>query len=163
MGKLILAVLLPYGPQVLGSDWLYRHRSILQKRWFFGGIFGRSNSINLSSSAHAPWTGIAADLVGAMGTIKRISSDMLQTKMREISDDINAIDAGDMDVGGKKDIMSLLVRARATYERQKHRSGDKITLDSKDEGYGMDNEAMIDQAVRDGSFLCFFSLRQLTV
>ena len=120
--------------------------------WFMFCLHSRSDD-----------TGITADLVGAMGTIKRISSDMLQTKMKEISDDINAIDAGDMDVGGKKDIMSLLVRARATYERQKHRPRDTTTLDGKDEGYELDDEAMIDQAVRDDSLLPLSSLRHLTV
>jgi hypothetical protein len=119
------------------------------------------HGVPFALDSHSDCTGIAADLVGAMGTIKRISYDMLQTKMKEISDDINAIDAGDMDVGGKKDIMSLLVWVRATYERQKHQPGDKTTLDGKDEGYGMDDKAMIDQAVRDGSLLPFSSLRQL--
>ena len=79
-----------------------------------------------------------------MRTVKRISSEMLAQKMRELSPEFDVIQSGDMDVGGKKDVMSLLVRARAEYEKQQQ----KGSLEANEEGYGMNQEAMMDQVVR---------------
>jgi hypothetical protein len=58
---------------------------------------------------------ISADLLTSMCTIKCISSTMLETKLREVQESgkFNTISLGDMEVAGKKDIMSLLIRARA--------------------------------------------------
>ncbi|KAF9047074.1 cytochrome P450 [Hymenopellis radicata] len=107
MGKLILCMSVPGGARFLASDWAYEHRS-----WF------------RSLSTFAP----LEKLLGSMHTIRRISAQMLAEKIRETS----GITVDDMQT--KKDIMSLLVRARQA----------DLT---KDGAYAMTDEAMVDQVL----------------
>jgi hypothetical protein len=94
----------------------------------------------------------SADLLTSMRTIKRISSIMLETKFREVqeSGEFNTISSGNMEVVGKKDIMSLLVRARAERDRQQQMGQGGKVEDEEDpgSGYGMDEKAIMDQVVR---------------
>lgn len=64
-----------------------------------------------------------------MARIRSVASDMLAQKMA----DANAISVSDSEA--KRDIMSLLVRAR------------KTDMDRKMGGYAMSDEAMMDQVV----------------
>jgi hypothetical protein len=61
--------------------------------------------------------------------IRRVSATMLREKMRD-----STVTLSDSET--KRDIMSLLVRAR------------KADVDSKADGYAMSDEAMMDQVVR---------------
>ncbi len=103
-------MLLPGGPNLLQSEFAYRHRAFFSKIKFF-----------------APLT----MLVDSMHRIKRLSSERLQEKMRESLD--SGMVEGDAELSGKKDIMSILVRART-----REVGG----------GYRMSDEAMMDQVVR---------------
>ncbi|KAF8916319.1 cytochrome P450 [Mucidula mucida] len=107
MGKLILCMSIPGGPRFLASEWAYEHRS-----WF------------RLLSTFAP----LETLLDSMHTIRRISAQMLAEKIRETS----GITIDDMHT--KKDIMSLLVRARQA----------DLT---KDGAYSMTDEAMVDQVL----------------
>ncbi|KAJ7579690.1 cytochrome P450 [Mycena floridula] len=127
MAKLVMIMsLVPFGSQILASDFMFNHRDVLLRWWCFGGVFAPS-----------------AKLISSMRTIRRLSSDMLAQKMRELSPEYLAISPGDMDVGGKKDIMSILVRARAEDEKQQQGKGQHTDV----EGYGMSSEAMMDQVL----------------
>jgi hypothetical protein len=68
-------------------------------------------------------------VIDSMYIIRRISKRRLEEKMRESH-------ATEMEQKRKKDIMSLLVRAR------------KESLESEPTGYSSSDEAMMDQVVR---------------
>lgn len=82
-------------------------------------------------------TGDIAVVVESMTTIRGISRSMLEEKLRESH-------ASEMEQERKKDIMSLLVRAR------------KENLEHEPAGYSLSDEAMMDQVVRSHTFLLSF-------
>ncbi|KAF5367336.1 hypothetical protein D9615_010281 [Tricholomella constricta] len=84
LARFIALMVIPGVPRLLASDWAYRHR-----HWF-------SRFQNLAQ---------AAILVDSMHRIKQVSAGILAEKMRD-----SAVAASDTEA--KRDIMSLLVRAR---------------------------------------------------
>ncbi|KII92067.1 hypothetical protein PLICRDRAFT_50496 [Plicaturopsis crispa FD-325 SS-3] len=105
IARLILLMTLPGGPAFLRSDWAYKYRSWL---------------------ARIPALAPAATMVDAMHRIKAISRQMLAEKM----EDAATVQASD--TAAKRDIMSILVRARAAEDK---------------EGYQMTDAAMMDQVL----------------
>ncbi|KAJ7596250.1 cytochrome P450 [Mycena floridula] len=128
MLSLIWIMSLPFGigAKLFASDIIFNNLAILRSRWFFGGIW-------------AP----AAKLISSMRIIRRISSQMLAQKLRELSPEYLAIPSDDMEVGAKKDVMTILVRAKAEYEKQQQGKQNSETI----EGYGMNSNAMMDQVL----------------
>ncbi|KAK7437940.1 hypothetical protein VKT23_018375 [Stygiomarasmius scandens] len=124
IAKLIVTMLIPGAPKLLLSDFAYRHRNVLRGWTFFEAL---------------------AVLLSAMHRIKRISSEMLQEKMREsFASGAAELPEGDSELGGKKDIMSILVRARMREERVLHKEslrGESLA------GYRMSDKAMMDQVL----------------
>jgi hypothetical protein len=108
LAKLIILISLPGAPRFFASDWAYHHRSWFEK---------------------IPFLSAVSKLIDAMYRIRRISRRMLQEKMSDSSVALNDSDT-------KKDIMSILVRAR------------KAELEGGKDGYTMDDRAMMDQVVR---------------
>ncbi|KAG6911171.1 hypothetical protein DXG01_003911 [Tephrocybe rancida] len=107
LAKIVLLMSIPGAAKVFGSKWAYDHRHWFQKVKFFGAV---------------------SEMIDSMYRIKRVSSSMLRQKMED-----SAVAASDTDA--KRDIMSLLVRAR------------KADLD-KDKGvYAMSDRAMMDQVL----------------
>jgi len=80
--------------------------------------------------------GNLAVIIDSMHQIRQISKRMLEEKLRESH-------ATEMDGGRRKDIMSLLVRAR------------KENLENEPSGYSLSDEALTDQVVR----IIFFHLK----
>lgn len=72
-------------------------------------------------------------MMEAMYIIKKVSAQMLKEKMEDSAVTVN-------DINAKRDIMSILVRAR------------KADLDKDSSSYAMSDKAMMDQVV---SFLLF--------
>ncbi|KAF9567301.1 cytochrome P450 [Agrocybe pediades] len=107
LARLILLISLPGGPRFLASDWAYHHRHWLEK---------------------IPLLPAVSKLVDAMYRIRRISRQMLEEKLKDSNLILNDSDA-------KKDIMSILVRAR------------KAELDGGKGGYAMSDQAMMDQVL----------------
>ncbi|KDR83719.1 hypothetical protein GALMADRAFT_236061 [Galerina marginata CBS 339.88] len=107
LAKLILLVSLPGGPRFLASEWAYHHRHWLRKIPL------------LSATSH---------FVDAMYRIRKLSRAMLEEKMKDSNLTLNDSDT-------KKDIMSILVRAR------------KAELDGGKGGYAMSDHAMMDQVL----------------
>ncbi|KAF7967394.1 hypothetical protein HWV62_34447 [Athelia sp. TMB] len=103
--KMLPLMLTPGVPRFMASEWGYRHR-----HWF----------------AAIPMFAPAATLMRSMYTIKKISAQMLKEKLED-----SAHIAAD-DTAAKRDIMSLLVRAR---------------MADKGEGYQMSDGAMMDQVL----------------
>lgn len=128
MAKLVAFMLLPFGSKILTSEFLWKHRKFLSSRWVFGGFFAAG-----------------AKLMESMRIINRLSSEMLAQKMRELLPEFEAIHPNDMELAGKKDVMSLLVRARAEYEKQQQEK--KEGAESEAAGYGMNQQAMLDQVL----------------
>ncbi|KAF8868304.1 cytochrome P450 [Infundibulicybe gibba] len=106
LARFILIMSIPGAPRLLSSGWAYRHR-----HWFE------------MISTLAP-TSIMMD---SMHRIKRISSEILQEKLAD------SIRVSDTDA--KRDIMSLLVRAR------------KADLAHEKGAYAMSDQAMMDQVL----------------
>ncbi|TFK57630.1 cytochrome P450 [Heliocybe sulcata] len=105
--KLVCVMLLPGGPALLRSEWGYRHR-----HWF--------NKI--------PGLSPVATMLTCVRQIRSICAQLLARKIQETAG------VGAVDTASKKDIMSLLLRARA--------SGDS----AKDTGgYRMEDHALIEQ------------------
>ncbi|KZP14082.1 cytochrome P450 [Athelia psychrophila] len=104
IAKLLPLILTPGLPALMASEWAYNHR-----HW----------------AAAFPWLKPIATLMQSMHHIKRISAQMLKDKL---ADAAVVADGGE----GKKDIMSLLVRAR---------------MADKGEGYQMSDGAMMDQVL----------------
>jgi len=119
--RMILLVLMPFGPRFLASEWAYNHRWFFESNWVLFGLLK-----DLST------------LVSSMHTIRGVSKRMLDKKLQELSP-IAA--TGDMDLIGKRDIMSILVRSKAEHERQMNTG--KAAIGE----YGMDEKAMVDQVV----------------
>ncbi|CAA7259771.1 unnamed protein product [Cyclocybe aegerita] len=107
LAKFILLVSLPGAPRFLASDWAYNHRNWISKIPVFGTI---------------------SQLIDAMYRIRKISVRMLDEKMRDSDLVLNDSDA-------KRDIMSILVRAR------------KAELDGGKGEYAMSDRAMMDQVL----------------
>ncbi|EPQ61077.1 cytochrome P450 [Gloeophyllum trabeum ATCC 11539] len=108
--KLVMIMLLPGGPALLRSEWGYQHR-----HWF--------NRI--------PGLSPVSTMMTCMRQIRSICARLLDEK---IAESLNV-----HDIAGKKDIMSLLLNARAS---------DRNPLDSDDKssgGYHMDDRALIEQ------------------
>ncbi|KAG6821440.1 hypothetical protein H0H93_010164 [Arthromyces matolae] len=103
--KIALIMSIPGAAKLISSKWAYHHRHWFQKIEFFRA---------------------AGDLIDCMYRIKRISSEILRQKMED-----SAVLVSDTD--GKKDIMSILVRARNA-ELVKDRTV-----------YAMSDQAMMDQ------------------
>ncbi|KAL0573760.1 hypothetical protein V5O48_008203 [Marasmius crinis-equi] len=109
IAKLILAMSVPGVSTFLLSDFGYKYRNIFQVTRLTSEI---------------------ATVLGAMHTIKRISRTMLSEKVHEALE--SGVTGADSELHGKKDIMSILVRART----------------SESEGqYKMSDEAMVDQVL----------------
>ncbi|KAJ3508860.1 hypothetical protein NLJ89_g5522 [Agrocybe chaxingu] len=113
LAKFILLVSLPGAPRFLASDWAYNHRKWISKI----PVFGKPSAI---------WT--VSQLIDAMYRIRKISTRMLEAKMRDSDLVLNDSDA-------KRDIMSILVRAR------------KAELDGGKGEYAMSDRAMMDQVL----------------
>ncbi|KAG6857714.1 hypothetical protein H0H87_004130 [Tephrocybe sp. NHM501043] len=108
LAKIALLMSIPGGAKVVGSKWAYDHRHWFRKIAFFSAV---------------------SDLIDSMYRIKRVSSSMLRQKMED-----SAVTVSDTDA--KRDIMSLLVRAR------------KADLDKDNTVYAMSDQAMMDQVVK---------------
>ncbi|KAF8707323.1 hypothetical protein AX14_013617 [Amanita brunnescens Koide BX004] len=106
MEKFILLLLIPGFPKLMTSSWIYKHR-----HWFD----------NMSFTAEL------STLVESMYTIKKISTELLREKMND------SITVSDMDA--KRDIMSILVRAR------------KAGLEKDKTAYTMSDKAMVEQVL----------------
>lgn len=78
-----------------------------------------------------------------MSAIRRVASGILAEKMADAA----AVQA---DSEAKRDIMSLLVRARVAAQREseKQAKGGTTTATATGQAYGMNDEAMMDQVVR---------------
>ncbi|KAF8639028.1 hypothetical protein AX17_001780 [Amanita inopinata Kibby_2008] len=105
--RFIAVVLIPGMTRFVASDWAYKVH-----RWI----------------ARIPTLASLAVLIQSMNTIKKISASMLEEKLRDTSIAISDIDA-------KKDIMSILVRAR------------KAEMDKDTTAYAMSDQAMMDQVL----------------
>ncbi|KAF8070436.1 cytochrome P450 [Lyophyllum atratum] len=107
LAKIIILMSVPGAPRLIGSKWAYDHRHWFSKLSFFKAT---------------------GSLIDAMYRIRRVSASMLREKLQD-----SAVLVSDTDA--KRDIMSLLVRAR------------KADLD-KDKGiYAMSDQAMMDQVL----------------
>ncbi|PPQ78897.1 hypothetical protein CVT25_002385 [Psilocybe cyanescens] len=107
LARLISVVSIPGIARLLGSEWAYKHRHIV---------------------GYLPFIENLKIFLEAMHRIRAVSSQMLDDKMRD-----SAVPISDSET--KRDIMSLLVRAR------------KADMDSKAGGYAMSDKAMMDQVL----------------
>ncbi|KAL0069273.1 hypothetical protein AAF712_003638 [Marasmius tenuissimus] len=105
IAKMIIAMSIPGVSALLLSDFGYKYRSIFR-------------ATKLTSHI--------ATLVGAMYTIKRISRNMLSDKIRESLE--SGITEGDSELHGKKDIMSILVRARISETEGQYKMSDEAMM-----------------------------------
>ncbi|KAK0467030.1 cytochrome P450 [Desarmillaria tabescens] len=108
MFRFVFAMTLPGGPRFLSSDFAYRYRAFFEYTRFF-----------------APFT----ELLDSMHRIRKISRQILSEKVKDLEE--SGISANDMHA--KKDIMSLLMRARASETGQR--------------GYAMNDNIMVDQVL----------------
>ncbi|KAF9448070.1 cytochrome P450 [Macrolepiota fuliginosa MF-IS2] len=106
LAKLILVMLIPGGPRFLSSDRAYHYRNLFKRIGFFRDL---------------------STLVESMYTIRQLSKKMLEDKLRE------SVHVSDMDA--KRDIMSILVRAR------------KADQEENTANYTMNDQAMVDQVL----------------
>jgi cytochrome P450 len=97
-------MVIPGISQLLASEWAYKYRS-----WF----------------AKLPLVAPASILIGAMYRIKKIAAKMLQDKLMDSADSAD-------DLTAKRDIISLLIRAR---------------MSDKSGAYHMSDAAMVDQVL----------------
>ncbi|KAF8152306.1 cytochrome P450 [Crassisporium funariophilum] len=107
LAKFILILSVPGAVRFINSDWAY------QRRHWFRKFYA---------------TAQLAPLMESMHEIRKISAVMLKEKLRDTN-------IAASDTNAKRDIMSLLVRARKTDQ------------DSKAGGYAMSDEAMMDQVL----------------
>ncbi|PPQ84713.1 hypothetical protein CVT24_002674 [Panaeolus cyanescens] len=107
LAKLSFLVTLPGGPSILASKWAYNWRNVLRKLPIFSPL---------------------GDFVDAMYRIRKLSKAMLEEKMKDA-------DLPLTDMEAKRDIMSILVRARRAEQE-----GGK-------DGYAMSDRAMMDQVL----------------
>ncbi|KAK0202604.1 cytochrome P450 [Desarmillaria ectypa] len=108
MFRFVFAMTLPGGPRFLSSEFAYRYRAFFKYTRFF-----------------APFT----ELLDSMHRIRKISRQILSEKMKDLEE--SGISTNDMHA--KKDIMSLLMRARANETDQL--------------GYAMSDNIMVDQVL----------------
>lgn len=101
IAKMILMMSIPGLSALMLSGFGYRHRNVFRLTKFTSDI---------------------ATVLGAMHTIKRISREILSEKMRESLD--SGITEGDSELHGKKDIMSILVRARTSEVEGQYKMSD---------------------------------------
>lgn len=113
-------------PRLLASDWAYRNRRLFEFIRYLGEILRLSHSLPQLIT----YVCIAPILItlDSMHKIKRISAQMLEEKMKD-----SAVAMSDTDA--KRDIMSLLVRAR------------KAESEQEKGVYTMSDKAMMDQVV----------------
>ncbi|KAF8966821.1 cytochrome P450 [Flammula alnicola] len=107
LARFIAVVSLPGAMRLISSNWATKHR-----HWF--------TKFSLTEQLDP--------LLASMDRIRRVSAAMLEEKMRDSTISVSDSEA-------KRDIMSLLVRAR------------KADMDSKASGYAMSDEAMMDQVL----------------
>ncbi|KAG6879651.1 hypothetical protein C0992_000093 [Termitomyces sp. T32_za158] len=107
LAKIAILMSIPGAAKVVGSKWAYDHRHFFTKFRFFSAI---------------------SNLIDSMYRIKRVSAKILRQKMEE-----SAVLSSDTEA--KRDIMSLLVRAR------------KADLDKDKTVYAMSDRAMMDQVL----------------
>ncbi|KAF5363349.1 hypothetical protein D9756_000261 [Leucocoprinus leucothites] len=129
IAKFILVMLVPGAPKLLASNWGYRNRWLFEKinllraplpsPYFYPSNILYSHVI----------TGEVSTLIGSMYEIRKLSKKMLEDKFAETAAQISDIDA-------KRDIMSILVRARKA--EQEGKSGEQ---------YVMNDQAMMDQVL----------------
>ncbi|KAK0217926.1 cytochrome P450 [Armillaria fumosa] len=108
MFRFVFAMTLPGGPRFLSSDFAYKYRAVFKYTRFF-----------------APFT----ELLDSMHRIRKISRQILSEKIKDLEE--SGISADDMHA--KRDIMSLLMRARAN--------------DTEQRGYAMSDNIMVDQVL----------------
>lgn len=108
MFRFVFAMTLPGGPRFLSSDFAYKYRAFFKYTRFF-----------------APFT----ELLDSMHRIRKISRQILSEKIKDLEE--SGISADDMHA--KRDIMSLLMRARAN--------------DTEQRGYAMSDNIMVDQVL----------------
>ncbi|PBK72346.1 cytochrome P450 [Armillaria solidipes] len=108
MFRFVFAMALPGGPRFLSSDFAYKYRAFFKYTGFF-----------------APFT----ELLDSMHRIRKISRQILSEKIKDLEE--SGISADDMHA--KRDIMSLLMRARAN--------------DTEQRGYAMSDNIMVDQVL----------------
>ncbi|KAL9708590.1 hypothetical protein Ac2012v2_008259 [Leucoagaricus gongylophorus] len=108
LAKLTLLMFIPGMPRLLASEWAYHRRLIFEKISFFHQI---------------------STLIGSMYEIRKLSKKMLEDKFKETT-----VHGSDTDA--KRDIMSILVRARKA--DQEGRAGEQYT---------MNDQAMMDQVL----------------
>lgn len=108
MFRFVFAMSLPGGPRFLSSEFAYKYRAFFKYTRFF-----------------APFT----ELLDSMHRIRKVSRQILSEKIKDLEE--SGVSADDMH--GKKDIMSLLMRARANETDQR--------------GYAMSNNIMVDQVL----------------
>ncbi|KAK0501298.1 cytochrome P450 [Armillaria luteobubalina] len=108
MFRFVFAMTLPGGPRFLSSDFAYKYRAVFKYTGFF-----------------APFT----ELLDSMHRIRKISRQILSEKIKDLEE--SGISADDMHA--KRDIMSLLMRARAN--------------DTEQRGYAMSDNIMVDQVL----------------
>ncbi|KAJ6542567.1 cytochrome P450 [Mycena capillaripes] len=107
LAKLVAILAVPGAMRISRSEWMYRNR------WIVGRL---------------PVVGAFEALVDSMYRIRNISADMLRAKTKDLS-------VAPDDMSTKKDIMSLLVRAR------------KADLDADPTADAMSDTAMVDQVL----------------
>ncbi|PBK99440.1 cytochrome P450 [Armillaria gallica] len=108
MFRFVFAMALPGGPRFLSSDFAYNYRAVFKYTRFF-----------------APFT----ELLDSMHRIRKISRQILSEKIKDLEE--SGVSADDMHA--KRDIMSLLMRARAN--------------DTEQRGYAMSDNIMVDQVL----------------
>ncbi|THU80948.1 cytochrome P450 [Dendrothele bispora CBS 962.96] len=118
----IVILSIPGVPKLLTSEWAWRHRK---------------------SIAKLPFLDKASIMIDCMHRIKAVSAGILAQKLKEAE----GVDS--YDTTAKKDIMSLLVRARKAEEESREK--EKVTLGTGvvagPEPYRMSNEEMMDQVL----------------
>lgn len=134
---LIALVTIPGFTRYAGSKFAWRFRKLISWIPAFGvssknGFWMTWNSNFFFFSC----LGNLAVIIDSMHQIRQISKRMLEEKLKESH-------ATEMDGGRRKDIMSLLVRAR------------KENLENEPSGYSLSDEALTDQVVR----IIFFHLK----
>ncbi|KAJ7754983.1 cytochrome P450 [Mycena maculata] len=107
LAKLIAVISLPFSARILASEWLFRHRALVGSLPFFGTL---------------------ENMIDSMYRIRTISREMLRAKTADLS-------VAPEDMTTKRDIMSLLVRAR------------KAELDADPRADAMTDTAMVDQVL----------------
>ncbi|KAF8175771.1 cytochrome P450 [Pholiota molesta] len=124
LARFIFLVSIPGVTRLLASRWATEHRHVFA--WF-------------------AFTEKLYDLLGCMSAIRRVASGMLAEKLADAA----GVQA---DAEAKRDIMSLLVRARVAAQRDAEKrtgsdGGAQARVGAGREVYGMNDEAMMDQVL----------------